>query len=143
VIPSLLAAAAALASVPIWWPAWRGVALARRLLVSLAALCAAITAALGGAHLIVVATQIPGNTYDFRAYSLLLLGAVLVLPALVCGAAVPGLVRGDRSARRLGLGAFAALLLVNLPLIPLQGFAILLSVTAAVGIAGVAWLRPG
>jgi hypothetical protein len=131
----LLAIAAAVASAPLWWPRWRTVALPRRMLVAVVALCAAVTAALGGAHLVVVVIQLSGKAYDFRAYSLLLLGVVLVLPAIVCGATIPGLLRGERRARRGALAAFLWLLAINAALIPLQGFAILLTLAATVGIA--------
>jgi uncharacterized membrane protein YidH (DUF202 family) len=98
VVPLLLGIAAVLSSSVLWWPRWRSVALARRLLVALVALCAAVTAALGGAHLVVVAAQMPGKVYDFRAYSLLLLGVALVVPPIVCAATISGLLGGERRA---------------------------------------------
>jgi hypothetical protein len=140
-VPVLIAIALALASMPLWWRSWQTYPRGRRVLASVSALCAAITALLGAAHLVVVAAALPDKTYDFRVYSLLLLGVSLVLPALVGGAVVPALVRGDGRARHLALGAFATLLLVNLPLIPLQGFAIFLSIAAAIGISAVVLLR--
>ena len=137
----MLGIAAVLASSVLWWPRWRDVALSRRTIVALVALCAAVTAALGGAHLLAVAAQLAGKVYDFRAYSLLLLGVVLVLPALVCGTTIPGLLRRERRARRTALAACVWLLAVNAALIPLQGFAVLLTVAAGVGCVALGALR--
>ena len=79
--------------------------------------------------------------YDFRFYSLLLLGAVLVSLALLCILAAPGIARGEPNARRRALAASASLLAVNIPLMPLQGFAVAFTAFAAVNAAGMLLLR--
>ena len=123
-----------LASAAFWWPGWRETALGLRAVAAVVLLSAGATAGLGGAHLVVVIGQLVGRAYDFRGYALVLLGVVLVVPALVCVLAAPGLVRGERRAWRAAMLGFAALAMVNVPLMPLQGFAIALSAAAALGL---------
>lgn len=61
-------------------------------------------------------------TYNFRTYSLLLLAAVLLAPAVRALRAVPRLARGERDARRRALSAAGIVLAVSVPLIPVHAF---------------------
>jgi hypothetical protein len=99
-----------------------------------------ITAALSAAHLVVVLIVALGRSplvYDFRLYSLVLLGVVLTGLGLLLALAASGLVRGDPPRTRLARNAALMLLLVNAPLAPLQGFAVALAALAAVTLAAV------
>jgi hypothetical protein len=84
-------------------------------------------------------------SYDFRFYSLLLLGAVLLTLATRSAGAAAGLARGDRLARRRALGGTLGLLAVDAPLIPIQVFAVGFTILACVSLAAlaVAFLRRG
>jgi hypothetical protein len=62
--------------------------------------------------------------YDFRFYSLLLLGAVIIIPGLVFVMHARRLTDGDRTAWNRTLWACGALLLINVPLVPIQAFAL-------------------
>jgi hypothetical protein len=69
------------------------------------------------------------SIYNFRVYSLLLLGALLIWAGVVSLRAAPGLGRGSVEARRAALRASVAVLALVAPLIPIQKlFGILLSV---------------
>lgn len=75
----------------------------------------------------IVALRLSASTpfhYDFRFYSLVLTGVAILLPGLVLLRAASGLAVGDADARRWAWRAVLALLALNLPLIPLQGFAL-------------------
>ena len=94
-----------------------------------------ITMGLAGAHLVVVLMVALGRSplvYDFRLYSLVLLGVLLGGLALVLALAAPGVARGDSSLLRRTRNTALMLLAINVPLAPIQGFAILLCVLAAV-----------
>jgi hypothetical protein len=84
-----------------------------------------------------------GFSYDFRFYSLLLLGAVLLTLAVRCVAAAAGLARGEAGARRRALGGTLGLLAVDAPLIPIQAFAVAFTVLAGLALVAlaVAFLR--
>lgn len=73
-------------------------------------------------------------TYDFRFYSLLLLGIVIIVPGLVCLRLARRLTEGDMSAWTSALWASGALLLINGPLMPLQGFATGLALFAGINL---------
>ena len=62
--------------------------------------------------------------YDFRFYSLLLLGVVIIIPGLVFVMHARRLTDGDRTAWHRTLWACGALLLINVPLVPIQAFAL-------------------
>jgi len=62
--------------------------------------------------------------YDFRFYSLLLLGLVIIIPGLVFVMHARRLTEGDAEAWRRALWASGALLLINIPLVPIQAFAL-------------------
>lgn len=70
--------------------------------------------------------------YSYRFYSLVLLGVLLIVTGLIAAVQAERLARGRRSGRRASVSVWAAILAINLPLVPLQGFAILFSVLAAV-----------
>ncbi len=76
--------------------------------------------------------------YDFRMYSLLLLGVVGIVPSVLGMRAIPGLARGTLAcgSRRRARHACFALLAVSIPLIPLQDFAIALSISGASVLVG-------
>jgi hypothetical protein len=100
----------------------------------------ALVGALGVAHLVAVGLAALDRArqqqfvYSFRVYSLLLLGGLLVAAGLIAGIQAARLARGQRAAWRASLSVWAAILAINLPLVPLQGFAILFSVLAALGL---------
>ena len=75
-------------------------------------------------HLVRGDTQISGEpwSYDFRSYSLLLLGAVLMSIGVGVLRAAANLSRGRGSGRRTAVVLAAATLAVALPLIPIQAF---------------------
>jgi len=116
-------------------------------LVAVAAInlfCGAVIGPLGTAHLVAVVGRAlagkgsgPGGTfvYNFRFYSLALLGVMLIAAALACLTSVRSLMRGDPTGRRVALAATAVLLVLNVPLIPIQGFAVGFSVFALANLA--------
>ena len=88
--------------------------------------CGALIASLGGAHTLAVigrALRRPSFVYDFRLYSLVLLGACQIAGGLRCLSTSWRLARGDARAWRAALAAATLLLIVNVPLMPIQGFA--------------------
>ena len=70
------------------------------------------------------------GSYDFRLYSLLLLGAVDFIPSILGVRALPGLSRGTLACRKRATHMCFVLLAVNTPLMPLQDFAVALSLSA-------------
>ena len=68
----------------------------------------------------------PGGTfaYDFRFYALVQLGMLLIAGGVACLGPAGGLTRGEPHAWRATLWATAALLAINVPLIPVQGLAL-------------------
>ncbi len=109
-----------------------------------------LVALLSAVHIVVVtnvrvraalASSAGDFSYDFRFYSLMLLGAVLLVPALVCVRAAPAITRGDPDAMRRALRATLLLLAVNLPLVPVQpGFAVPFTMGAALNAGTLFWL---
>lgn len=97
----------------------------------------ALMGALGVAHLmaIVVGAIDSGRqhefVYSFRFYSLVQLGVLLVASGLIAANQAVRLARGQRGARRASLWIWTAILAITLPLVPLQGFAVLFTVMAA------------
>ncbi len=94
--------------------------------------CGTIIAALGAAHLIAVvarglsgAGSGPGGTfvYDFRFYALVQLGWLLIAGGVACFIQARGLTRGEPRAWRATVWATVVLLAINVPLMPIQGFA--------------------
>lgn len=70
-----------------------------------------------------------GSIYNFRLYSLLLLGALLIGAGVECLRAAPSLSRGSVEARRTAIRASVVVLAIVAPLIPIQReFGILLTV---------------
>ena len=91
-----------------------------------------LIATLGTLHLIAVVGRAAsgagsglGGTfeYDFRFYALVQLGMLLIAGGVACFTPARGLTRGEPRAWRATLWATVALLAINVPLIPLQGFA--------------------
>ena len=92
---------------------------------------------MGFGHLygVIVTATGRGYAYDFRLAALLLIGMALVFAAALCLLAVRGLVRGQRSACDRALIGTLLLLLVLVPLIPMQpDMAPGLSILAAVNL---------
>ena len=100
----------------------------------------ALIAMLGVAHLaavIVAALERSGRhqfVYSFRFYSLVLLGVLLVLTGLRAAVPAAHLARGDRAAWRESLLVWTAILAINLPLAPIQGFAVGFSILALIAL---------
>jgi hypothetical protein len=108
----------------------------------------ALVGALGVAHLVAVAlAAVDGGqrpfVYTFRVYSLVLLGVLLVTAGLIAATQATRLALDQRGAWRASLRVWVVLLAINLPLVPLQGFAILFSILAALGLflVGGMWRR--
>lgn len=99
----------------------------------------ALVSMLGTAHLVAVIDKAMNTSgefaYDFHFYSLIQLGGSLVLGGFFGALQAPLLARGQRPAWTISLVIWSVLLLINVPLIPLQGFAVLFSVLAALGVA--------
>lgn len=96
-----------------------------------------ITASLAVGHLGgVMAVELARSPvrYTFRVYALLLLGATLVALGTRLAAASVRVVRGERPAWRRAVWAALALLAVNVPLAPIQGFAVFLSIFVTIGL---------
>jgi hypothetical protein len=86
----------------------------------------ALIASLGGAHTLAVvgrALRRPSFVYDFRLYSLVLLGVCQITGGVRCLSTSWSLVRGSAGAWKAALAATAWLLIVNVPLVPITGFA--------------------
>lgn len=91
----------------------------------------ALIASLGSAHTLAVigrALRGPAFEYNFRLYSLVMLGVAQVAGGLWCLSTSWNVARGDVRAWKAALAATTMLLAVNLPLMPIQGFAAGLSV---------------
>ena len=114
------------------------VPVARLLVAAYTYFAGALIGALGVAHLTaVVVASIHRQSrflYDFRFYSLILLGAVLVVTGVMAAMQSGWLARGHRVAWRGSLSVWAAILAVNLPLVPLQRFAVLFSALAVLAL---------
>lgn len=96
----------------------------------------ALVGALGTAHLVSVAAEamrVP-FVYDFRFYSLMLLGLLFIVPGYLGVVAAARLLGATGSSMRWLMLVWCAVLCVDLPLIPIQGFAILFSALAAIGL---------
>ena len=98
----------------------------------------ALVGALGLAHLVAVVIVSIGRgrqhqfVYSFHFYSLVLLGVLLIAAGIMAASEAASLARGHRAAWRASLSVWTAILAINLPLVSLQGFAVLFSVLAAV-----------
>ncbi|HYI10932.1 MAG TPA: hypothetical protein VEK57_17885 [Thermoanaerobaculia bacterium] len=95
----------------------------------------ALIGTLGVAHLVAIVVASLGRgrqqfVYSFRFYSLVLLGVLLIMTGLMAAMQAAHLARGHRGAWRASLSVWTAILAINLPLVPLQGFAIVFSVLA-------------
>ena len=93
--------------------------------------CGALIGLLGAAHTLAVigrALRGPASEYDFRLYSLVMMGVALIAGGLRCLSTSWNVARGDVRAWKAAIGATTLLLVVNLPLVPIQGFAVGLSV---------------
>jgi hypothetical protein len=102
----------------------------------------ALIGALGVAHLVAITIAAVGRSgpfvYTFRFYSLALLGMLLVAGGAMAAVQTTRVALDQRGARRASVTVWAAILAMNLPLIPLQGFAILFAVLAGLGLLLVA-----
>ncbi len=100
----------------------------------------ALIGALGVAHLAAVVVVSIGRgrqsrfLYDFRFYSLVLLGAVLIATGVMAAMQSEWFARGHRVAWRTSLSVWATILAINLPLVPLQGFAVMISALAVLAL---------
>jgi hypothetical protein len=96
-----------------------------------------LTAGLAVGHLggvaVVELTRSPVR-YTFRVYALLLLGVTLVVLGASLAAASARVVRGERPAWRRAVRAALVLLAVNVPLAPIQGFAVFLGVFVTISL---------
>jgi hypothetical protein len=128
----------AVATVTFWWRvASRGGGLEIATASALAFGSGLVTVGLAAGHLAGVAiTELRRSppTYDFRVYALLLLGAVLGVLGTRLAITAIGIARGERAAWRKGVTAAAVLLMVTLPLAPIDGFAVGLSFFAFTGL---------
>lgn len=114
-----------------------GAPIALRVAGTLGLFSGLITAALGLGHLVGVAgveLRRSPIRYDFRVYALLLLGVTLVVLGTRLAAASVGVARGEGALWRRAVWAAVALLVVNGPLAPIQGFAVALSIFVSIGL---------
>ncbi len=103
-----------------------------------------VTAALSAGHLVavlIVELRRSPVIYDFRFYSLLLLGVVNGTLALAALRVARRLAAGEREARRTAMRAMLGLLVVNVPLGPIQGFATALAIFASLDLIALALAR--
>lgn len=97
----------------------------------------ALIGTLGLAHLVAVVIGSIDRVrqhqfvYNFHFYSLVLLGVLLIAAGLMAAIEAARLARGHRAAWCASLSVWTAILAINLPLVSLQGFAVLFSVLAA------------
>ena len=124
----------------------------RRLAASILALFAgtAITLMLA-AHNIEILYRLAGGhvytdpplRYDFRVYSLLLMGVVLMVQGVRVLRSGVGISRGDAAARRMGVRALLIVLAMSLPIIPIHPFfGPIGSGLAVIGLLGMALAPP-
>src|SRR3970282_1004141 len=126
------------------WDGWRRrVPIPLLVVAAVNVVCGLGNFLLGGAHLVAVLGRALGGqgsvgadsfSYDFRFYSLVLVGLLILLPGFLCLRHARGLTQGEASAYRHARRATLWLLGVNLPLIPIQGFAVLLSVLSGLNL---------
>jgi hypothetical protein len=146
---ALLALSGLIAAMLVFIAARRHAPTLLALVAALDTLCGSESVLLAGAHLTsIIGRALAGRgsgdapfVYNFRFYSLVLTGFVIVVPGFLCLLSVRGLIRGEEAARRTALWASVALLAVNVPLTPIQGFAYALAAVALVNLAGLAFLR--
>jgi hypothetical protein len=104
-----------------------------------------IIATLGAAHLIAVTssgvTRGSAFVYDFRFYALVHLGVLLIAGGVACFISGNRLTRGEPRAWKTTLWVTVALLAINVPLIPIQGFAQLFSALAFVNLVALVVTR--
>ncbi|HEX6899219.1 MAG TPA: hypothetical protein VF789_05875 [Thermoanaerobaculia bacterium] len=111
--------------------------LVRLLMAGYSYFAGGLVGALGLAHLVAVVIVAINRgrqhefVYDYRFYSLLQLGVLLIAAGIMASIKAAGLARGELAAWRASLSVWIAILAINLPLVPLQGFAVLFSVLAA------------
>ena len=105
--------------------------------------CGGASVLFGTAHIVAIVGRAVGGdfTYDFRFYSLCVLGLLLVVPGLLCARHVRGLARGTRAAWNAALWSSVVLLAVTGPLVPLQNFAIPLAALSLANIAALVLTR--
>lgn len=87
----------------------------------------ALIASLGSVHTLAVigrALREPAFEYDFRLYSLVMLGGCQVAGGLRCLSTSWNVTRGDARAWKAAVVATTLLLVLNAPLMPIQGFAV-------------------
>ena len=98
----------------------------------------ALVGALGVAHLVAVIIGAINQAYQyqfvysFHFYSVILLGMLLIATGFTAVIYVARLARCRHAAWRASLSVWTVILAINLPLVRLQGFAVLFSVFAAV-----------
>ena len=97
----------------------------------------------GGGHLygVTATAQIRGySSYNFRFAALLIVGIMIFFAGALCIAAVRGLARGQRPAWGRAMSGTLLLLLVTVPLIPVQqelaGFLSILSAVNVIALVG-------
>lgn len=116
------------------------VVLSRLLVAVYGYFAGALISALGAAHLAAVMMASVNRwrqqqfVYGFHFYSLVLLGVLLIATGLIAAIKTAHLARGHRADWRASLSVWAAILAINLPLTPLQGFAIAFSAFAVLAL---------
>ena len=110
------------------------------------AACGLANFLLGTAHLTGVIRRALGRsaaafTYDFRFYALILLGFSIAVLGLVCLSLAMGLTRRKRSSWKAAVWSSIWLVIINGPLVPIQGFAILLGSVSLLNVLALAVTR--
>ena len=123
----------------------RGAPIALAVASALGLFSGLITTGLAVGHIVgvlVVELRRSPIRYDFRVYALLLLGATLAVLGVRLGAASASVARGDRAAWSRAAGTAVALLAVNAPLAPIQGFAVALFIFVSICLIALLMARP-
>lgn len=109
--------------------------------VSYACAACALIGSLGVAHLVSVLAELPGKqfVYDFRMYSLVQLGLILIGSGYLGVACASRMVDGSARSTRHMILVWIIVLGTNAPLMPLQGFAVLFTALGCVGLLNI-WL---
>jgi hypothetical protein len=108
-------------------------------------ICGLTNLVLGAGHLTAVVVRAltveAAHSYDFRRYSLVMVGFLTCAGGLICLLNVGGLLKHSNCAWKNALWASALLVTVNAPLIPLQSFAVLLTSVSVTNVIGLLWVQ--
>jgi hypothetical protein len=135
---------ATIAAAGLAWLVWLEFGFARRatapavlcIVAAADGICGLATAVLGIGHLTAVIARAVsrGSNYNFRLYSVGLIGVLLSGLGLFCLVQAKELLKRSRLAWNAALWASTLLVIVTAPLIPIQSFAIPLTIVATINL---------